>query len=115
MVTKYYLREEQHWELKKFCDELNIDFCSTPFSPKEAELLNDLGVPFFKVASMDINNLVLLEKLADYGKPIVLSTGMASLSEVEQAVEKLLKKRMSKTSLSSTAFPSTLPTTKIFT
>lgn len=86
MVEKYFLRDEQHLELKGYCDTLNIDFCSTPFSEKEADLLQDMHVPFFKVASMDINNLRLLKHIARKKKPMVLSTGMASLSEIEQAV-----------------------------
>ena len=86
MVEEYYLREDQHKELKKYCDEKGVDFCSTPFSEEEADLLTDLDVPFFKVASMDINNLRLLRTLAKTGKPVILSTGMATLGEIEQAV-----------------------------
>lgn len=91
MVEKYYLREEQHYELKDYCDTKNIDFCSTPFSIAEVELLDKCEVPFYKIASMDINNVQLLEYIADRKKPIVLSTGMATLGEIDYAVE-LLKK-----------------------
>ena len=87
MVDKYYLRPEQHRELKDYCDSIGIDFCSTPFSPEEVELLNDLDVPYHKVASMDINNLGLLRHISASGKPVLLSTGMATLSEIEQAVK----------------------------
>ncbi len=87
MVEKYYLTAEQHFELKKYCDKKDIDFCSTPFSPKEADLLENLDVPFYKVASMDINNLVLLKHIAKKQKPIILSTGMSTLSEIENAVK----------------------------
>lgn len=86
MVTKYYLRDEQHYSLKKYCDEIEIDFCSTPFSIAEVDLLNDLGVKFFKIASMDITNLKLLSYVASFGKPIILSTGMAELSEIDEAI-----------------------------
>ena len=86
MVEKYYLREEQHYELKKYCDLIDIDFCSTPFSMAEADMLYKLEVPFFKIASMDINNLELLKHVARFGKPIILSTGMASLGEISEAV-----------------------------
>ncbi|MCB9025428.1 MAG: N-acetylneuraminate synthase family protein [Bdellovibrionaceae bacterium] len=91
MVTKYYLREEQHYELKQFCEEVNIDFCSSGFSTDEVRFLEQLGVPFFKTASMDINNLSLLRYIAQFNKPILLSTGMASLSEIEKAVEVIEK------------------------
>lgn len=86
MVEKYFLRPEQHQELKGYCDSIGIDFCSTPFAPEEVDLLNDLDVPYHKVASMDINNLGLLRYIAASGKPVLLSTGMATLSEIEQAV-----------------------------
>lgn len=87
MVERYYLREEQHFELKEYCDKLEIEFCSTPFSKKEVDLLINLDVPFLKVASMDINNLELLKYIANQGKPVVLSTGMSTLGEIEKAVK----------------------------
>lgn len=86
MVEKYYLREEQHSLLKEYCNKKGIDFCSTPFSEQEVDLLSELNVPFFKVASMDINNIRLLKYIAQKGKPVVLSTGMSTLSEIETAV-----------------------------
>ncbi|MBN1183541.1 MAG: N-acetylneuraminate synthase family protein [Bacteroidales bacterium] len=92
MVEKYYLREEQHFELKNYCDTKQIDFCSTPFSASEVDLLDRCKVPFFKVASMDINNFHLLQVIAERNKPIVLSTGMATLGEIDRAVELLQKK-----------------------
>lgn len=91
MVEKYYLREEQHNELKKYCNEINIEFASSPFSNEEVDLLNNLDVPFYKVASMDINNLPLLEYIAKKQKPVVLSTGMATISEIENAIETVEK------------------------
>lgn len=87
MVEKYYLRREQHYELKEYCDKTGIDFCSTPFAPEEADLLEDLGVPFFKIASMDVNNLALLQYVAQKQKPMILATGMATLAEIHQAVD----------------------------
>ena len=86
MVEKYYLREDQHWELKAYCDSLGMDFCSTPFSSEEVNLLNAMEVPYHKVASMDINNIDLLRKIASSQKPILLSTGMATLAEIERAI-----------------------------
>lgn len=91
MVEKYYLREEQHFELSDYCRKKGIDFCSTPFSPKEVALLNDCNVPFYKIASMDITNPILLTSVAQTGKPIVLSTGMATLGEIEAAIATLVK------------------------
>lgn len=87
MVEKYYLREEEHFELKKYCDLKGVDFCSTPFSKEEVDLLMKLDVPFIKVASMDMNNLELLKYMAKQQKPIILSTGMSTLAEIEKAIE----------------------------
>lgn len=87
MVEKYYLRDEQHFELKEYCDIKSVDFCSSPFSVQEVDLLERLNVPFFKVASMDINNFLFLEYIATKNKPIILSTGMATLGEIENAIK----------------------------
>ena len=87
MVQKYYLRPEQHHELKRYCDKIGIEFCSTPFSEDEADLLKELEVPFYKIASMDINNPILLKYVAEKGKPIILSTGMSTLAEIENAIK----------------------------
>lgn len=86
MVEKYYLREDQHQELKRYCDDMEIEFCSTPFSDKEANLLEEMEVSFFKIASMDINNLSFLKHVAKKKKPMIVSTGMSTLSEIENAV-----------------------------
>lgn len=86
MVDKYYLRTEQHYELEAYCRERNIDFCSTPFTNDEVDLLEDLKVPFYKIASMDINNYEFLKYVAQKGKPVILSTGMSTLGEIESAI-----------------------------
>ncbi len=91
MVEKYYLRPEQHIGLKEYCDSIGINFCSTPFSMEEVDLLESLNTLFFKVASMDINNLVLLKYIAQKHKPVILSTGMAKLAEVEKAIDVIEK------------------------
>ncbi|MBI5219589.1 MAG: N-acetylneuraminate synthase family protein [Bacteroidia bacterium] len=91
MVEAYFLKEDQHYDLKEYCASLQIDFSSSPFSNEEIDLLIKLDVPFIKIASMDINNLSLLEYAAQTGKPIVLSTGMADLSEIDIAVRTIEK------------------------
>lgn len=87
MVKKYFLRPEQHVELKQYCEKIRITFFSTSFSTEEADFLEGLDVPFYKIASMDINNLLLLKHIARKKKPIILSTGMATLAEIEHAVQ----------------------------
>jgi N,N'-diacetyllegionaminate synthase len=68
------------------CRELGILFLSSPFDEESATFLNNLGVPAFKIGSGELTNLPLLEHVARMGKPIILSTGMADLNEVEAAV-----------------------------
>lgn len=86
MVEKYYLKTEEHYELESYCREKKIDFCSTPFTNAETDMLDNLNVPFYKVASMDINNYELLKYISDKKKPIILSTGMSTLGEIETAI-----------------------------
>ena len=87
MVEKYYLRDDQHEELKNYCQEKGVDFCSSPFSIEEIDMLVKLNVPFLKIASMDINNIPFLKYAAKTMKPIVVSTGMSTLAEIETAVQ----------------------------
>ena len=99
MIEKYYLREDQHYELRDYCKEKNVDFCSTPFSIAEIDMLDKCDVPFYKVASMDINNVQLLSELAERGKPVILSTGMATIGEIDHALELMYKKGCNELSL----------------
>jgi len=74
-------------KLKGFCDDNGILFSSTPVSFQHVDLLDELKVPFFKVASMDLNHLSFLRYIAGKGKPIILSTGMGTINEIAVAVE----------------------------
>ena len=87
MVEKYYLRDDQHFELRDYCQTKGVDFCSSPFSNAEVDLLVKLEVPFLKIASMDITNIPFLKYVAKTMKPIVVSTGMSTLAEIETAVK----------------------------
>jgi N,N'-diacetyllegionaminate synthase len=87
MVSAYQLTSDQHIQAHARCMERGIAFCSTPFSPEEVDLLDSLDVPFLKIASMDVVHLPLLRYAAQKKRPIILSTGMATLGEVEQAVD----------------------------
>ena len=86
MVEAYQFTETMHREAAAHCRERGVTFLSTPFAPEEVRLLEELEVPLYKVASMDVNHPVLLHAIAATGKPVVLSTGMASLGEVEAAL-----------------------------
>ena len=86
MVKAYQFTTEQHYEAEAHCRKRGIAFCSTPFSTDEVDLLDKLNVPFFKIASMDIGHLQLLRYVARKQRPVVISTGMALLGEIERAV-----------------------------
>lgn len=74
--------------LKDYCSN-NITFLCSPFDNQSAYLLNQLGVPAFKVGSGEITNLPFLETIASFQKPVILSTGMSGLKEIEEALEVL--------------------------
>ena len=86
MLKKLSLTLEQHRLLLGFSRETGIEFFSSAFDEPSADLLSELGVPRFKISSGEITNLSLLDYIARKGKPAILSTGMSSLGEVEQAV-----------------------------
>jgi len=77
-------------QLKEYCDEVGILFLSTPHSDDAVEFLDSL-VPIHKIGSGDLTNLPFLEYVASYNKPIIISTGMATLEEVEEAVSVIRK------------------------
>jgi len=80
--------------LKAYCDKCGIIFFSTPMSRKAAQKLDKVGVPFWKVGSGDIFDYVLLDYLAETKKPIIFSTGMASLAELNRVIGYLSKKKV---------------------
>jgi sialic acid synthase SpsE len=88
IVEEYSISEQELLEMKKFSDQVGIDCTSTPFSKKEADFLVDkMYSPFIKVASMDLNNYPFLEYLAKKGKPMIISTGLSELYEIDRAVK----------------------------
>ncbi len=88
IVDAYSISEDELLMMKKFADEIGIDCTSTPFNKKEADfLVEKMDTPFIKVASMDLNNYPFLEYLANKGKPIVISTGLSELYEIDKAVK----------------------------
>jgi len=90
MIKKLELTEEEFIELYKYTKEKGLIFLSTPFDFESADFLEDL-VPAYKISSTDLTNLPFLEYIAKKGKPIILSTGMATLGEIEEAVNTIKK------------------------
>jgi N-acetylneuraminate synthase len=89
MLQRLELDEAAHRRLIDHCREVGIQFLSSPFDTESADLLATLDVPLFKVPSGEITNLPFLEHLARKGRPLILSTGMSTLGEVEEAVRVL--------------------------
>ena len=86
MLRSLALPYEAHRELQDHCEKQGLYFLSTPFHEDGADLLMGLGVPLFKIGSGEITNFPFLKHVAGHNKPIVLSTGMSYLSEVDQAL-----------------------------
>ena len=76
-----------HEELKDYAQNLGLVFFSTPFDPTAVDFLETLGVPAYKVASFEIMDIPLIEYMASKQKPMLLSTGIAGLGDIEQAVD----------------------------
>ena len=87
MLRSLELSADHHKELMAHCEEAGLLFMSSAFDEGSADLLADLGVAVFKIPSGELTNLPLLAHIARKGKPMVVSTGMAYLGEVEQAVK----------------------------
>lgn len=87
MIRRLALTKEDFHTLKAYCDRAGIMFLSTPFDYYSVDLLDKLGLPYFKIASGELTNLPFLRYVAAKGKPLILSTGMATLGEVEEALE----------------------------
>lgn len=87
MVRKLELPFDAFRELHRYCIERGIIFLSTPFDYESADFLAELPVPAFKIPSGEITNLFFLEHVARKGRPLIVSTGMATMDEVSAAVE----------------------------
>lgn len=97
LYEKAYTPWEWQGELKEEADKAGIDFFSTPFDNTSVDFLENIGVGFYKIASFEIVDIPLIEYVASKGKPIIMSTGMASLAEIEEAVQAVY--RMGNTNL----------------
>ncbi len=87
LLKRLELSKEEFSQLMKYAEEKDIIFFSTPYDIKSVEILEELNVPLYKIASADIVDLPLLKRVAQTSKPMILSAGMASLEEIKEAVE----------------------------
>lgn len=86
MLKKLELNESDFEELKAYAETNNITFLSSPFDSESVDILNNLEIALFKIGSGEITNLPLLQYIAKKNKPVILSTGMATLGEIEEAL-----------------------------
>lgn len=89
MIKKVLLKYEDFIPLKAYCKEVGIEFLSTPFDIGSVRFLNQLGCSFWKIPSGEITNYPYLVEIARTGKPIIMSTGMATMEEIEKALQVL--------------------------
>lgn len=87
ILKKYELKFSDFSEIKKHAESKDVEFFSTAFDKESIDYLETIGVELYKVASFDISNLKLLNELAATKKPIIFSTGMATLTEIKKAHE----------------------------
>ena len=89
MCKRIHLKLSDYDIIKKYCEEVGIEFLSTPFDLESIDYLEELGMRLWKIPSGEITNLPYLIKIAKTGKPVIMSTGMSELNEVEEAVNVL--------------------------
>lgn len=90
MLKKLELNEAMHFELINHCKECGIKFLSTGFDNESIDFLDSLDIPFFKIPSGEITNKPYLKHIASKQKPIILSTGMATITEIKDAIAVLV-------------------------
>ena len=97
---------EQWQELKAHCDKVGLEFISSPFSNAAVDLLEEVGVNCYKIGSGEVNNFLLLKRIAQTGKPVILSSGMSSYQELDKTINFLKSKEIEFSILQcTTAYP----------
>lgn len=109
----YWKRMEfslEQWKgLKQHCDDVGIEFMSSPFSNAAVDLLEEVGVARYKIGSGEVNNFVLLEKIAQTGKPVIISSGMSSYEELDATIQFLKDRNVTYSILQCTTAYPTVP------
>lgn len=107
LYQKAYTPWEWQAELKVEAEKIGIDFFSTPFDKTSVDFLEGIGVDFYKIASFELIDIPLIEYVASKDKPVIISTGMGSFEEIEEAVEAVRSKGNEKLALlkCSSAYP----------
>lgn len=96
MIKKLALTFDEHAQLKSYCDSIGVHYLCTPFIIPAIDFLDSLGMPFWKLPSGAITDYPYLVHIAQTGKPVVLSTGMASMDEIHAAYDVLVSNGLTK-------------------
>ena len=111
---EYWKRMEfslEEWKgIKQHCDDVGLEFMSSPFSNAAVDLLEEVGVKRYKIGSGEVNNFVLLEKIAQTQKPVIISSGMSSYAELDKTVSFLKSRNIDYSILQCTTSYPTKPT-----
>jgi N,N'-diacetyllegionaminate synthase len=99
MIKKLELNRSSHKVLIQYCEKKNIQFLSTAFDHESIDLLAEMNIPFYKISSGEITNLPYLRHVGGMGKPVVMSSGMATLEEIHRAMNVLLEAGVKKDKL----------------
>lgn len=94
IMARCALSEEEEIQVMTRCQELGIQYLSTPFSRAAADRLEKMGVAAYKIGSGECNNTPLISHIADFGKPVILSTGMNDMVSIRKSVEILEEKNV---------------------
>jgi sialic acid synthase SpsE/sugar phosphate isomerase/epimerase len=89
LLKKFELPTQDHFRLNDYCKSKGITYLCTPWDSKSVDILEEIGVPAYKVASADLTNLPLIQYISKTQKPMFLSTGMSSLEEISNTVQYL--------------------------
>jgi len=93
LLKELELREDETREIMAYARKKGITFISTPFDEESCQLLHEMGATAYKISSGDLTNIPLLEEASSHRKPIILSTGMANICEIEEAVKTIKEYR----------------------
>ena len=89
VIEQNSLSKTEEIELKEYAESLGLIYISTPFSRSAADFLNEIGVPAFKIGSGEADNIPLIRHICSFGKPVIMSTGMQSISSLAKSVQVL--------------------------
>ena len=92
-LKKYSLKLSDHLKLKNYCKKIGIEYLCTPFSPKAVDILDKIGVSAFKTGSGEMMNYSIIDKIIKTKKPLLMSTGMSSVKEIDEIITYLKIKK----------------------